>query len=66
MHPSDTDEAIRKAFEVWSNVSPLSFTRIYDGEADIMISFYTRGNHIGLALSRVWFQGPLFKQKLTA
>uniref|UniRef100_A0A8C6XQ13 Matrix metallopeptidase 1 n=1 Tax=Naja naja TaxID=35670 RepID=A0A8C6XQ13_NAJNA len=42
MHPSDTDEAIRKAFEVWSNVSPLTFTRIYDGEADIMMSFHTR------------------------
>uniref|UniRef100_A0A670Y791 interstitial collagenase n=1 Tax=Pseudonaja textilis TaxID=8673 RepID=A0A670Y791_PSETE len=42
MHPSDTDEAIRKAFEVWSNVSPLTFTRLYDGEADIMMSFHTR------------------------
>ncbi|ETE65860.1 hypothetical protein L345_08366, partial [Ophiophagus hannah] len=42
MHPSDTDEAIRKAFEVWSNVSPLTFTRLYDGEADIRISFHTR------------------------
>ncbi|XP_063161917.1 neutrophil collagenase [Candoia aspera] len=42
MHPSDTDEAIRKAFDVWSNVSPLTFKRMYDGEADIMISFETR------------------------
>ncbi|XP_032076036.1 interstitial collagenase-like [Thamnophis elegans] len=42
MPRSDTDEAIRKAFEVWSNVSPLTFTRMYEGEADIKISFNTR------------------------
>nr|XP_020667508.1 interstitial collagenase-like isoform X1 [Pogona vitticeps] len=44
MHPSDVDRAIQKALEVWSNVSPLTFTRLYDGLADIMISFHS-GEH---------------------
>ncbi|XP_072899340.1 collagenase 3-like [Hemitrygon akajei] len=33
------DFAIEKAFEVWSDVIPLKFSRIYEGEADIMITF---------------------------
>ncbi|XP_027705338.1 macrophage metalloelastase [Vombatus ursinus] len=39
MTRADVDYAIEKAFKVWSNVTPLTFRRIYMGEADIMISF---------------------------
>ncbi|XP_042316933.1 interstitial collagenase-like [Sceloporus undulatus] len=42
MHQSDVDNAIKKALEVWSNASPLTFKRLYDGIADIMISFEVR------------------------
>lgn len=34
-----TDDAFARAFKVWSDVTPLSFTRLFDGTADIMISF---------------------------
>ncbi|ETE63168.1 72 kDa type IV collagenase, partial [Ophiophagus hannah] len=33
------DDAFARAFKVWSNVTPLEFSRIHDGEADIMINF---------------------------
>ncbi|XP_034508860.1 matrix metalloproteinase-9-like, partial [Ailuropoda melanoleuca] len=33
------DDAFVRAFKVWSDVSPLTFTQIYSGEADIMILF---------------------------
>uniref|UniRef100_A0A8C0JEG1 interstitial collagenase n=1 Tax=Chelonoidis abingdonii TaxID=106734 RepID=A0A8C0JEG1_CHEAB len=39
MNPADVDKAIQKALKVWSDVSPLTFKRIYDGNADIMMSF---------------------------
>ncbi|XP_060090871.1 interstitial collagenase-like [Heteronotia binoei] len=39
-----TQRAIQKAFEVWSNVSPLTFEEKANGIQDIMISF-NRGDH---------------------
>lgn len=44
MTKEDVDKAIHKAFEVWSTVTPLIFTRIHEGIADIMIAFGTKGN----------------------
>ncbi|KAF1477897.1 Stromelysin-1, partial [Eudyptula minor novaehollandiae] len=39
MLQDDVEEAIAKAFQLWSSVTPLRFTRLYSGQADIMISF---------------------------
>ncbi|KFW73802.1 Interstitial collagenase [Phalacrocorax carbo] len=39
MLQADVEEAIAKAFQLWSSVTPLRFTRLYSGQADIMISF---------------------------
>ncbi|KAJ8265837.1 hypothetical protein COCON_G00149360 [Conger conger] len=39
MEASVTDDAFARAFKVWSEVTPLTFTRLYDGTADIMVSF---------------------------
>ncbi|XP_042538943.1 stromelysin-2 [Dipodomys spectabilis] len=36
------DSAIEKALRVWAEVTPLTFSRMYAGEADIMISFAVR------------------------
>ncbi|XP_042698459.2 matrix metalloproteinase-9 isoform X2 [Chrysemys picta bellii] len=33
------DDAFARAFKVWSDVTPLTFTRLQSGEADIMIQF---------------------------
>uniref|UniRef100_F6VC12 Matrix metallopeptidase 1 n=1 Tax=Callithrix jacchus TaxID=9483 RepID=F6VC12_CALJA len=41
---ADVDHAIEKAFQLWSNVTPLTFTKVPKGQADIMISF-VRGDH---------------------
>nr|XP_020739067.1 matrix metalloproteinase-27 isoform X3 [Odocoileus virginianus texanus] len=43
MARADVDEAIQKGLEVWSRVTPLIFTKISKGIADIMIAFRTRG-----------------------
>ncbi|XP_061485592.1 stromelysin-1-like [Rhineura floridana] len=40
----DVDDAIKRAWKVWSDVTPLTFTRVYGGSADIEISF-AAGNH---------------------
>ncbi|KAJ8393546.1 hypothetical protein AAFF_G00060190 [Aldrovandia affinis] len=39
MDDSVTDDAFARAFKVWSDVTPLTFTRLFDGTADIMVSF---------------------------
>ncbi|XP_038565585.1 collagenase 3-like [Micropterus salmoides] len=39
MPVSEVDDSIEKALQVWAKVTPLRFTRIYSGTADIMISF---------------------------
>ncbi|XP_075707160.1 matrix metalloproteinase-18-like [Rhinoderma darwinii] len=39
MPRSEVDSAIQRAFKVWSDVTPLTFTRVYDGISDIEISF---------------------------
>ncbi|XP_006887412.1 PREDICTED: stromelysin-2-like [Elephantulus edwardii] len=36
------DSAVERALKLWEAVTPLTFTRLYDGEADIMISFMHR------------------------
>lgn len=43
MESSLIDDAFARAFKVWSNVTPLTFTRLFDGTADIMISFGKEG-----------------------
>lgn len=49
---ADVERAFKKAFKVWSDVTPLNFTRIRSGTADIMISFGTKGKtkHVLLTL----------------
>ncbi|XP_069746814.1 collagenase 3-like [Narcine bancroftii] len=39
---ANVDMVIEKALKVWSDVTPLKFRKINEGEADIMISFGTR------------------------
>ncbi|XP_006887414.1 PREDICTED: stromelysin-2-like [Elephantulus edwardii] len=43
-----TDFAIERALKLWEVETPLTFSRVYDGEADIMISFKSR-DHIDFA-----------------
>ncbi|XP_041055072.1 collagenase 3-like [Carcharodon carcharias] len=47
------DRAVRAAFKLWSDVTPLTFTRILDGEADIMLSFTPKEHGDGYP-----FDGP--------
>uniref|UniRef100_A0A8C6TXW8 interstitial collagenase n=1 Tax=Neogobius melanostomus TaxID=47308 RepID=A0A8C6TXW8_9GOBI len=39
MSEAEVDDSIEKAINVWAKVTPLRFTRIFSGTADIMISF---------------------------
>ncbi|KAM9221315.1 neutrophil collagenase isoform 1-T1 [Dugong dugon] len=39
---SEVEKAIKNAFQLWSRVSPLSFTKISERKADIEISFLVR------------------------
>lgn len=43
MTVAEVDDSIGKALQVWARVTPLRFTRIYSGSADIMVSFGSRG-----------------------
>ncbi|NXA40674.1 MMP7 protein, partial [Eudromia elegans] len=59
------DEAIKKAFMVWSDVTPLQFKRLHWGQADIMIAFARRehgdGNPFdgnGKTLAHAFAPGP--------
>uniref|UniRef100_A0A8D0D458 interstitial collagenase n=1 Tax=Sander lucioperca TaxID=283035 RepID=A0A8D0D458_SANLU len=45
MSVSEVDDSIEKALQVWAKVTPLRFTRIYSGTADIMISFAHGDNY---------------------
>lgn len=49
---TDVEALIEEAFKVWSDVSPLTFNRTSDKEADIQISFARKG---GLKEVRVDF-----------
>ncbi|XP_074067316.1 matrix metalloproteinase-9 [Macrotis lagotis] len=40
--PEVIDDAFHRAFAVWSKVTPLTFTRLSSGEADILIQFGTQ------------------------
>lgn len=44
MKREDVDHAIQKAFQVWSQVTPLKFTKVYAREADIVIRFGRRAH----------------------
>uniref|UniRef100_A0A672YFV7 interstitial collagenase n=1 Tax=Sphaeramia orbicularis TaxID=375764 RepID=A0A672YFV7_9TELE len=44
MSAAEVDDSIAKALQVWAKVTPLRFTRIYSGTADIMISFGSRSH----------------------
>lgn len=39
MRQSEVEDSIEKALQVWAKFTPLRFTRIHSGTADIMISF---------------------------
>ncbi|XP_026871243.2 collagenase 3-like [Electrophorus electricus] len=39
MTAAEVDDSIHRALQVWARVTPLRFTRIHSGTADIMISF---------------------------
>lgn len=41
------DDAFARAFALWSAVTPLTFTRVYGPEADIVIQFGVRGKNEG-------------------
>ena len=43
MPRSVIDSTIEKALKIWEEVTPLTFSKISEGEADIMITFAVRG-----------------------
>ncbi|XP_067288575.1 collagenase 3-like isoform X1 [Pseudorasbora parva] len=53
MSEAEVDDSIKKALQVWADVTPLRFTRLYSGTADIMISFVVRDHRDGYP-----FDGP--------
>ncbi|XP_043946177.1 matrix metalloproteinase-9 [Protopterus annectens] len=42
LDPEVADDAFARAFKVWHDVTPLTFTRVFSGEADINIMFGTQ------------------------
>ncbi|XP_072259178.1 matrix metalloproteinase-18-like [Pyxicephalus adspersus] len=44
MPQADVEYSLARAFKVWSDVTPLTFTRVYDGDCDIEIKFVV-GDH---------------------
>lgn len=46
LQKSDVDKAVRKALNMWADVTPLTFKKVYKGIADIMISFGSQGGSI--------------------
>ncbi|XP_051972492.1 collagenase 3-like [Xyrauchen texanus] len=50
---SEVDDSIKRALQVWADVTPLTFNRIYSGTADIMISFAVKDHADGYP-----FDGP--------
>ena len=64
MARADVDEAIQKGLEMWSKVTPLTFTKISKGIADIMIAFRTRGKVYNREKNEVTFTSRALK-KLT-
>ncbi|CAJ1064570.1 collagenase 3-like [Xyrichtys novacula] len=44
MSRAEIDNSIDKALQVWAKVTPLRFSRLYSGTADIMISFGSRSH----------------------
>ncbi|NXQ44852.1 MMP3 protein, partial [Catharus fuscescens] len=64
LHPADVNAAIKKAFSVWSSVTPLRFTKDR-GDADITISFavhndFTPFDGPGGSLARAYAPGKDF------
>ncbi|KAK2490305.1 hypothetical protein MC885_010181 [Smutsia gigantea] len=55
MARADVEEAIQKGLEVWSKVTPLVFTKVSKGTADIMVAFRTRVH----GRCPRYFDGPL-------
>lgn len=58
MTHSEVEKSFKKAFKVWSDVTPLNFTRLHEGTADIMISFGTKGNYEELFLKHFHTLAP--------
>ncbi|XP_014821255.1 PREDICTED: LOW QUALITY PROTEIN: stromelysin-1-like [Calidris pugnax] len=53
LHPADDNAVIKKGLSVWSSVTQLKFIKKDRGDADIMISFATRGHNAFIP-----FDGP--------
>jgi hypothetical protein len=44
------EDAIARAFRVWSDVTPLTFQRVFEEEGDIVLSFHRGGKLFTLTL----------------